>query len=51
MVMMHPKSKPSAYKISDFTTKGQRSTTLYIDSSQDYVFQVVKNVLVSTLLI
>jgi len=39
MVMMHPKNKPSSYKISDFTLKGQRSTTLHIEKDLDYVFQ------------
>ena len=40
MVMMHPRNKPSKYKISDFALKGQRTTTLYVEKDQDYVFQV-----------
>ena len=41
MVMMHPRNKPSKYKISDFALKGQRTTTLHIEKDQDYVFQVI----------
>ena len=40
MVMMHPRNKPSKYKISDFALKGQRTTTLFVEKDQDYVFQV-----------
>lgn len=39
--MTHPKSQPSAYQLTDFTLKGQRSATLQIDHDVDYVFQVI----------
>ena len=40
LIMMHPRNTPSAYTLSDFTLKGQRSATLQTDGDGDYVFQV-----------
>ena len=41
LIMNHPRKQLSAYKLSDFTLKGERSTTLIIDPTQDFVFQVI----------
>ena len=40
LIMTHPRDTPSAYTLSDFTLKGQRSATLQLDGDGDYVFQV-----------
>ena len=39
--MNHPRKQLSAYKLSDFTLKGERSATLTIDPTLDFVFQVI----------
>ena len=41
LIMTHPRDNPSAYTLSDFTLKGQRSATLQLDGDGDYVFQVI----------
>ena len=40
LIMTHPRDTPSAYTLSDFTLKGQRSATLQLEGDGDYVFQV-----------
>ena len=40
LIMTHPRDNPSAYTLSDFTLKGQRSATLQLEGNGDYVFQV-----------
>lgn len=40
LIMTHPRDEPSAYTLSDFTLKGQRSATLQLENDGDYVFQV-----------
>ena len=40
LIMTHPRDNPSAYTLSDFTLKGQRSATLQLEGYGDYVFQV-----------
>ena len=40
LIMTHPSDNPSAYTLSDFTLKGQRSATLQLEGDGDYVFQV-----------
>ena len=40
LIMTHPRDEPSAYTLSDFTLKGQRSATLQLEGDGDYVFQV-----------
>ena len=41
LIMIQPRTNPSAYTLSDFTLKGQRSATLQLeDTNEDYVFQV-----------
>ena len=42
LIMTHPRENPSAYTLSDFTLKGQRSATLQLEGDGDYVFQVSK---------
>lgn len=39
--MIHPKSQPSAYQLSDFTLKGERKATLKVDPETDYIVQVI----------
>merc|ERR1719210_1560337 len=39
--MNHPRKQLSAYKLSDFTLKGERSATITIDGTLDFVFQVI----------
>ena len=41
LIMIHPRSQPSSYQLSDFTLKGERKATMSIDPSTDYVFQVI----------
>ena len=41
LIMNHPRKQLSAYKLSDFTLKGERSATLTIDPTLDFVFQVI----------
>ena len=41
IIKSHPRFQPSAYKLSDFTLKGQRKAVLQIDGNTDYVFQVI----------
>lgn len=41
LIMNHPRKQLSAYKLSDFTLKGERSATITIDGSLDFVFQVI----------
>ena len=40
LILTHPRDTPSAYTLSDFTLKGQRSATLQLEGDGDYVFQV-----------
>ena len=44
LIMTHPSENPSAYTLSDFTLKGQRSATLQLEGDEDYVFQVCNQV-------
>ncbi len=41
LIKSHPRFQPAAYKLSDFTLKGQRSAVLKIDGNTDFVFQVI----------
>ena len=41
LIMVHPKSQPSAYQISDFTLKGERQAVMKVDGQTDYVFQII----------
>ena len=41
LIMNHPRKQLSAYKLSDFTLKGERSATITIDGTLDFVFQVI----------
>ena len=41
LIKSHPRFQPAAYKLSDYTLKGQRNAVLRIDGNTDFVFQVI----------
>ena len=41
LIMIHPKSQPASYQLSDFTLKGERQAVMKIDGQTDFVFQVI----------